>query len=143
MKQTPAEVTDLAPFISALHLHPTIEVHNVARLRASGFPVATIKAVHSGPNALSEDAGGLESIICLACEVLTTWDSSMGPWAQVWPSAIVKVKLPIAVLIVTVVPHCLTELFPSHHFAAPGGSCSRLQLPLKLAWAVIKLKTSL
>ena len=74
MKQTPAEVSDLAPFANALHLHPTIEAvveHNVARLRASGHPVATIKAIHSGPNAAkasSEDAGGLESIICLACE---------------------------------------------------------------------------
>ena len=64
MKQTPAEVTDSAPLTNALHLHPTIEAvvdHNVSRLRASGHPVATIKAVHSGPNASkasSEDAGG-------------------------------------------------------------------------------------
>ena len=72
MKQTPAEVSDLAPFTNTLHLHPTIEAvveHNVARLRASGDPVATIKAVHSGLNASkasSNDGGGLESIICLA-----------------------------------------------------------------------------
>ena len=73
MKQTPAEMADLAPFTNALHLHPTIEAvveYNVSRLHASGHPVATIKAVHSGQNtskASSEDAGGLESIICLAC----------------------------------------------------------------------------
>ena len=45
--------------------------HNVTRLCASGQPVATIKAVHSGPNAakaLTDDAGGLEPILCLACE---------------------------------------------------------------------------
>ena len=69
MKQTPAEVSDMAPFTNALLLHLTIEAvveHSVARLRASGYPVATIKAVHSRPNASSEDAGGLESIICLS-----------------------------------------------------------------------------
>ena len=69
MKQTPAEVSDLSPFSSALHLYPTVEAvveHNVSRLCASGHPVATIKAVHPGPNASSEHAGGLESIICLA-----------------------------------------------------------------------------
>ena len=74
MKQTPAEVSDLSPFTNALNLIPTIEAvveHNVAKIKASGHPVATIKAVHSGPNASkasSEDAGGLESIICLASE---------------------------------------------------------------------------
>ena len=50
MKQTPAEVTKLEPFTNALHLQPTIEAvveHNVTRLRTSGHPVATIKAVHS------------------------------------------------------------------------------------------------
>ena len=43
--------------------------HNVARLRASGQPVATIKAVHKGPNAAkasSDEAGGLEPVVCLA-----------------------------------------------------------------------------
>ena len=72
MKQTPAQVSDLSPFTNALHLHPTIEAvveYNVARLRASGQPIATIKAVHAGPNASkasADDAGGLEPIICLA-----------------------------------------------------------------------------
>ena len=54
MKQTPARVPDLTPFITALHLRPTIESvveHNVARLHASGQPVATINAIHTGPNA--------------------------------------------------------------------------------------------
>ena len=74
MKQTPAEVSNLTPFSNALHLYPTIDAvvkHNVAKLQGNGHPAATIKAVHSGPNAdkaSPEDAGGLESIICLACE---------------------------------------------------------------------------
>ena len=48
MKQTPARLLNLAPFTTALHLHPTIEAvvdHNVSRLRASGQPIATIKAI--------------------------------------------------------------------------------------------------
>ena len=54
MKQTPAKVSDLEPFTNALHLYPTIESvvkHNVAKVHANGHPVATIKAIHSGPNA--------------------------------------------------------------------------------------------
>ncbi len=54
MKQTPAQVQDLAPFSTALHLRPTVEAvveHNVTRLRANGQPIATIKAIHTGPNA--------------------------------------------------------------------------------------------
>lgn len=42
--------------------------HNVARLHTSGQPIATIQAVHTGPNAAkvsSEDAGGLQPIVCL------------------------------------------------------------------------------
>ena len=72
MKQTPVQVPDLAPFSTALHLIPTVQAvveHNVTRLRASGQPIATIKAIHTGPNAAkasSEDAGGLVPIICLA-----------------------------------------------------------------------------
>lgn len=104
MKQTPAEVPKLTPFSNALHLYPTIDAvvkHNVAKLQENGHPVATIKAVHSGPNAdkiSPEDARGLESIICLGCEaciMLTAnlWDSSMVLWEQWLPSATDTMKL--------------------------------------------------
>ena len=68
MTQTPTHVQDLSPFATALHLIPTVEAvveHNVAKLQASGQPIATIKAVHTGPNAAKapvEDAGGLEAV---------------------------------------------------------------------------------
>ena len=74
MKQTPAQVQDLTPFRSALYLHPTVEAvveHNVSRLHANGQPIATIKAVHTGPNASKaspDEAAGLEAIVCLAHE---------------------------------------------------------------------------
>ena len=161
MKQTPTEVSDLAPFTNALHLHPTIEAvveHNITRLRASGHPVAIIKAVHSGPNASkasSEDAGGLESIICLAhnARVMLTsnlWvdmglvNGAMGTvMAICYRSGESPPNLPIAVTVrfdsyrgptlsdgtVPITPLRRT-------WSASGGSCSRLQLPLKLAWAV-------
>lgn len=53
MEQTPHRVQDLTPFYTALHLRPTTEAvveHNVSKLHASGKPVATIKAVHTGAN---------------------------------------------------------------------------------------------
>lgn len=58
-------------FTDDLHLHPTIEAVVAKGFVQVATPIATIKAVHSGPNAAeasSEDAGGLESIICPTCE---------------------------------------------------------------------------
>lgn len=43
--------------------------YNVAQLQASGQPITTIKAVHTGPNAAkapADDAGGLEAVVCVA-----------------------------------------------------------------------------
>ena len=74
MKQTPAQVHDLTLFRAALYLHPTVEAvveHNVSRLHASMHPIATIEAVHSGPNASKaspDEASGLEAVICIAHE---------------------------------------------------------------------------
>ena len=82
MKQTPAEVSDLSPFTNALNLIPTIEAVNVAKIKASCHPVATIKAVHSGPNSSS----GLESIICLASEARVMFTAKFlgGNGARQW-----------------------------------------------------------
>jgi ATP-dependent DNA helicase PIF1 len=72
MKQTPTQLQDLTLFRHVLHLHPTVEAiveHSISRLRASGQPIATIKAIHTGPNAskASPDyAAGLEFIISIA-----------------------------------------------------------------------------
>ena len=70
MTRTPANIHDIS-FNDALRLFPTVEAvveHNVTKLHACGQPVATIKAVHSGPNASegsSDHAGGLEPIVCV------------------------------------------------------------------------------
>ena len=68
MTTTPAHNSNISSFDTALHLFPTVEAvveHNVTKLHACGQPVATIKAVHSGPNASSDDADGLDPIVCL------------------------------------------------------------------------------
>ena len=70
MQRTPTEVQDVSTFANALH--PTKEAvveHNVAKLHDSNQPIATIKAVHTGPNACrasADEANGLEPVICLA-----------------------------------------------------------------------------
>ena len=72
MRQTPTNVEDIAPFTGALHLYTTTEAvgeHNASKLRENEYPVATIKALHSGPDAFkasADDAGGLEPIVCIA-----------------------------------------------------------------------------
>ena len=64
-------IQNISPFSTALHLIPTVEAvakYNVAHLQASGKFTATIKAVHTRPNATSasaNDAGGLEAVITL------------------------------------------------------------------------------
>ena len=147
MKQTPAQLQDLTPFRDALYLHPTVEAvveHNVSRLRTSGQPIATIKAVHTGPNASKaspDDAAGLEAIIlCIAHEahiqfvdrgwtcqwchgnhqglptsVTVTFDTYSGPTLQDGTVPITPIR---------------------RTWLTAGSQCSRLQLPLKLAWAV-------
>ena len=72
MTQTPTQAQDLSVFSSALHLYSTVEAvveYNVSRLQPSSKPIATIKAVHTGPNASkapADDAKGLEAVTCLA-----------------------------------------------------------------------------
>ena len=72
MRRTPAQIFDISAFSDAFHLFLTVKAvveHNISKLHACCQPVAMIKAVHSGPNAAkasSDDAGGLEPIVCLA-----------------------------------------------------------------------------
>ena len=161
MMQTVSQVQDLSSFSDALHLHPTIQSvveHNAAKLQASNYPIATIKAVHTGPNASkasADDAGGLEAIVCLAhsARVMLTsnlWvdvglvNGAMGTVLAIcYVSNTRPPDLPVAVMVrfdaysgptlhdgsVPITPLRRT-------WSSPSGQCSRLQLPLKLAWAV-------
>ena len=87
MKRTPTEVPHVTPFANPLRLHPTVEAvvqHNVAKLQATGQPIATIKAVHTGANAAkasSDDASGLEAVVCLAKSARIILTSNL--WVEV------------------------------------------------------------
>jgi len=161
MKHTAAKVQDLTPFVNALHLHPTVEAvveHNIAKLQSSGQPIATIKAIHTGPNAIKaspDEASGLDPCVCLAhaARVMLTanlWvakglvNGAMGTIKAIcYSNGNAPPQLPIAVMVrfdsysgpvysdgtVPITPIRRTWL-------TSGVQCSRLQLPLKLAWAV-------
>ena len=160
MEQTPTNLHDTSEFANALHLHPTVEAvveHNVSKLRTNGQPIATIKAIHTGPNAAkapADDAGGLEAVIFLAqsARIMLTsnlWvdvglvNGSMGTIQAICYRTGGPPDLPIAVMVqfdsytgptlhdgtVPITPLRRT-------WSASGAQCSRLQLSLKLAWAV-------
>ena len=156
MLQTPTKIQDLSPFVNALQLFPTIEAvveHNVAKLRECGQPIATINAVHTGPNASKaspNDAGGLEPVIMLARVMLISnlWvDVGLVNGAMGTVETICYLRdtphLPVAVMVrfdhhtgptmhdgtVPITPMRRT-------WSSSGGQCSCLHLPLKLAWAV-------
>ena len=161
MTRTPAQISDTSAFNDALRLFPTVEAvveHNVSKLHACGQPVATIKAVHSGPNASkgsADDAGGLEPVVCLAkgARVMLSsnlWvdmglvNGAMGTVQAIcYKTGQAPPSLPVAVTVLFdhysgptlsdgTVP--ITPLRRS--WSSSGSSCSRLQLPLKLSWAV-------
>ena len=162
MNHTPAHIEDLSPFSSSntVHLHPTVEAvvkYNVAQLEANGEPVATIKAVHTGPGASkapSDNAAGLEPVLCLAkkARVMLTsniWvDMGLVNGAMGVVEAICYINgsppdLPVAVMIRfdTYSGPCLPDgtvpIAPIRRtWSNAGVQCSRLQLPLKLAWAI-------
>ena len=161
MSRTPTRVHDLSPFSTALHLIPTVEAvveYNVAQLQTSGQPIATIKAVHTGANAAkapADDAGGLEAVICLAHSARVMLNSNLWVDVGLVNGAMGTVQaicyrtggppdLPIAVMVHfdsysgPTFPDSTVPITPLRRCwsSSGGGQCSRLQLPLKLAWAV-------
>ena len=157
MTQTPTSVADLSPFTNALHLHPTVEAvveHNVAKLQASGQPIATIKAVHTGANAgkaSPDDASGLEAIVCLAksARVMLTsnlWvdvglvNGAMGTIEAICYRSGGPPDLPLAVMVKfdhysgpTLHDGTVPIILLRRTWSNSGVQCSRLQFPLKLA----------
>ena len=160
MEQTPTKVHDLSSFSNALRLYPTLVAvveHKITTLHDSGKPIAVIKAVHTGTNAAkapADDAGGLEAVTSLAHSprvMLTSnlWvefglvNGAMGTIEAVCYQSGGPPDLPVAVM-VHFNKYCgpslqngVVPITPIRRtWSASGVNCSRLQLPLKLAWAV-------
>ena len=161
MTRTTGEVGDTKSFDDALRLYPTIEAvaeHNVAKLRASGQPIAVLSAVHTGPGAskaTSDDAGGLEPVICIAHGARVMLSANL--WVEVGlvNGALGTVEAicyegdqrpPNLPIVVTVkfdsysgptLPDGTVPITPLRRtWFSTTKPCSRLQIPLKLAWAV-------
>ena len=160
MKCTPAHVGDISVFEDALHLFPTKDAvveYNIDQLHNNNQPITAIKALHNGHNASkgsSDDAGGLEPVIHLSVGARVMLITNL--WVEVGlvngaVGTVISIvyetggppDLPLAVLVkfdnytgptfsnqtVPIVPVRRTWL-------SSASSCSRLQIPLKLAWAV-------
>ena len=160
MTHTTARVADSISFKNALHLHPTVEAvveHNLNCLHNSGQPVAEMKAVHSGPNAAkasADEAGGLEPLLFLATGARVMLNSNLwvdkglvngatGTIADICYLSGGPPNLPVAVMVHfdgysgPTLPNGTVPIIPlRRNWCTPAGQCSRLQLPLKLAWAV-------
>ena len=109
--------------------------HNVTRLHACGQPVATIKAVHSGVNASkasSDDASGLEPVVCLAKGARVMLSSNL--WIEMglvngatgtvqaicYKQGQAPPSLPVAVTVLFLVPLYLMVQYQSHHYVGLG-----------------------
>ena len=147
-------------FVHALRLFPMVEDvadYNTNRLLECGHPIAEIKAVHTGANASSaspDDAGGLDPVVKLSksARVMLTsnlWvemglvNGAMGTIEAICYLRDKPPALPVAVMIQfdhysgPTMYNGTVPITPIRRsWFSSGGQCSRLQLPLKLAWAV-------
>ena len=160
MKQTPSQIEDLSSFESAQHLFPTVEAvveYNLDKLRSINKPIAIIKAVHSGPNAhraSTDEAGGLDPVVHLANTarvmlIANLWveaglvNGALGTVASICYHNSTPPDLPLAVMVRfdhysgSTLANGTIPITPLRRtWSTVGTQCSRLQLPLKLAWAV-------
>ena len=161
MTRTPANVSNVSSFDNALHLFPTVEAvaeYNANKLHACGQPVAVIKAVHTGANASkasADDAGGLYPVVCLARGARVMLSSNLWVEMGLVNGAMGSIQaicyheggappdLPVAVTVLfdrytgPTLSDGTVPIAPIRHsWSTSGTHCSRLQLPLKLAWSV-------
>ena len=160
MHQTPSQAEDLSVFDCAVHLFPTVDSvveYNITQLHAINRPIAAIKAVHSGCNAskgTSEDAGGLDPIVYLAHTarvmlIANLWvevglvNGALGTVVSICYQDGGPPNLPEAVMVRfdhytgPTLPDLSVPITPVRRTWSNGSShCSRLQIPLRLSWAI-------
>ena len=162
MTRSAAHVSDLNSFENAIHLFLRVDdavQYDLFKLRQRNSPVAQIKAVHSGPaanKASAEDAGGLQPLVHLARGARVMLTSNLCVDVGLVNGAIGTVQaicyqnagppgpaLPTAVMVLfdsysgPRLPNGTVPIVPIHQsWSSTNGMCSRLQLPLKLSWAI-------
>ena len=160
MKRTPSQVGDTSSFHCALNFFPTVNAvaeYNLTKLREINRPVAVIKAVHSGPNAhkaSSDDAGGLDAVVHIATTarvmlIANLWveaglvNGALGTVVSICYENGAPPELPLAVMVKfdnycgPMLPDHTVQITPLRRtWSNASVQCSRLQLPLKLAWAI-------
>ena len=157
MTRREGHIANKDSFSQALRLLPTVDAvaaYNLDKLQNNGQPVAEIKAIHSGlraSSAPSDDAGGLDPVVHIAqgARVMLTsnlWvdaglvNGAMGTVQEICYQSGGPPDLPTAVM----VNFDSYSGPPEHDGSIPivpirrswmsgGATCSRLQLPLKLA----------
>jgi len=157
---TDKSLNDVTLFDNAVRLFPTVQSvaeYNINKLHSINRPIATIKAIHSGTNASkasSEDAGGLDPTVHLAhgaCVMLTInlWvevglvNGALGSVVCVCNKEGGSPALPLAVMVKfdkysspTLFDGTLPITPVRHTWSSSGIQHSRLQILLKLAWAM-------
>ena len=152
--------SELDAFANAPRLFPTIESvyeYNLAKLKDSKHPIATIHGLHTGPNASKaspDDCGGLEPVIHLCTDARIMLTNNLWIEAGLVNGAMGTVKaiaylrgsppdLPTAVMVKfdhysgPTLHDGTIPIVPLKRTWVEGNTVlSRQQLPLKLAWAI-------
>ena len=160
LTRSAAHVSDLNSFENAIHLYPRVDdavQYNLFKLRQGNSPIAQIKALHSGPaadKASAEDAGGLQPFVHLAQHARVMLTSNLWVDVGLVNGATGTVQaicyqnagppaLPTVVMVSfdsysgPTLPNGTVPIVPIRRsWSSTNGICSRLQLPLKLSWAI-------
>ena len=162
MSRTPARADNAELFGDATLLHPAVadvDAANEEKLRQLQRPIANLNAVHSGPTSAaradSNQAGGLQRSVrlCEGARVMLTanlWTSQglvNGAIGTIYRLAYLEgqhpPQLPAAVMVrfenytgPTLEHGCVSVTPIQRTWYENGRLCSRLQVPLRLAWAL-------
>ena len=161
MSRTKERAYDVNLFDNALRLFATnlkVNNHNFEKIQSMNQPIAKIDAIHSGKGASSateKEAGGLRRVLylCKGAQVMLSSNlsvehglvnGSIGFVEEIIYAPDTKPpNLPICVNVIfnsykgPALPNQSVPICPKNSsFELGSTQCSRLQVPLKLAWAI-------